>query len=81
MPSLTKTSIGDVLIPVPPYQEQKRIVSKIDTVLDTISNNGELINSPLLHLIEQRGCELHRQFVFALSMEVMEITIHQYALY
>ena len=36
MPSLTKTSIGDVLIPVPPYQEQKRIVSKIDTVLDTI---------------------------------------------
>ncbi|WP_392356193.1 restriction endonuclease subunit S [Bacteroides fragilis] len=37
MPSLTKTSIGDVLIPVPPYQEQKRIVSKIDTVLDTIN--------------------------------------------
>ena len=36
MPSLTKTSIGDILIPVPPYQEQKRIVSKIDMVLDTI---------------------------------------------
>ena len=37
MPSLTKTCIGDILIPVPPYQEQKRIVSKIDTVLDTMN--------------------------------------------
>ena len=37
MPSLTKASIGDVLIPIPPYQEQKRIISKIDTVLDTMN--------------------------------------------
>ena len=37
MHSLTKTSIGDVLIPVPPYQEQKRIVSKIDSVLDMMN--------------------------------------------
>ena len=37
MPSLTKASIGDVLIPIPPYQEQKRIISKIDTVLDSMN--------------------------------------------
>jgi len=32
MPSLTKTSIGNVLIPIPPYKEQERIVAKIDMV-------------------------------------------------
>ena len=37
MPSLTKASIGDVLIPIPPYQEQKRIITKIDTVLDSMN--------------------------------------------
>ncbi|KDS23835.1 restriction endonuclease subunit S, partial [Phocaeicola vulgatus] len=36
MPSLTKTSIGNVLIPIPPYKEQERIVAKIDMVLDTM---------------------------------------------
>ena len=33
MPSLTKTSIGNVLIPIPPYKEQERIVAKIDLSL------------------------------------------------
>ena len=37
MPSLTKTSIGNVLIPIPPYKEQERIVAKIDMVLDTMN--------------------------------------------
>ena len=37
MPSLTKTSIGNVLIPIPPYKEQERIVTKIDMVLDTMN--------------------------------------------
>ena len=37
MPSLTKTSIGNVLIPIPPYKEQERIVVKIDMVLDTMN--------------------------------------------
>ena len=37
MPSLTKTSIGNVLIPIPPYIEQERIVAKIDMVLDTMN--------------------------------------------
>lgn len=37
IPSLTKTSIGNVLMPIPPYQEQERIVSKIDTVLDMMN--------------------------------------------
>ena len=37
MPSLTKTSIGNVLIPIPPYKEQARIVAKIDMVLDTMN--------------------------------------------
>ena len=37
MPSLTKASIGDVLIHIPPYQEQKRIITKIDTVLDSMN--------------------------------------------
>ncbi len=37
MPSLTKTSIGNVLIPIPPYKEQERIVAKIDIVLDTMN--------------------------------------------
>ena len=35
MPSLT--SIGNVLIPIPPYKEQERIVAKIDMVLDTMN--------------------------------------------
>ena len=37
MPSLTKTSIGNVLILIPPYKEQERIVAKIDMVLDTMN--------------------------------------------
>ena len=37
MPSLTKTSIGNVLIPIPPHKEQERIVAKIDMVLDTMN--------------------------------------------
>ena len=37
MPSLTKTSIGNVLIPIPPYKEQERIVAKIDMVPDTMN--------------------------------------------
>ncbi|MFS2885625.1 restriction endonuclease subunit S [Phocaeicola vulgatus] len=37
MPCLTKTSIGNVLIPIPPYKEQERIVAKIDMVLDTMN--------------------------------------------
>ena len=37
MPSLTKTSIGNVLIHIPPYKEQERIVAKIDMVLDTMN--------------------------------------------
>ena len=37
MPSLTKTSIGNVLIPIPPYKEQERIVAKIDMVFDTMN--------------------------------------------
>ena len=37
MPSLTKTSIGNFLIPIPPYKEQERIVAKIDMVLDTMN--------------------------------------------
>ena len=37
MPSLTKTSIGNVLIPIPPYKEQERIVAKIDMMLDTMN--------------------------------------------
>ena len=37
MPSLTKTSIGNVLIPIPPYKELERIVAKIDMVLDTMN--------------------------------------------
>ena len=37
MPSLTKTSIGNVLIPIPPYKEKERIVAKIDMVLDTMN--------------------------------------------
>ena len=37
MPILTKTSIGNVLIPIPPYKEQERIVAKIDMVLDTMN--------------------------------------------
>ena len=37
MPSLTKTSIGNVLIPIPPYKEQERIVAKIDMVIDTMN--------------------------------------------
>ena len=37
MPSLTKTSIGNVLIPIPPYKEQEQIVAKIDMVLDTMN--------------------------------------------
>ena len=37
MPSLTKRSIGNVLIPIPPYKEQERIVAKIDMVLDTMN--------------------------------------------
>ena len=37
MPSLTKTSIGNVLIPIPPYKEQERIVAKIDMVLDSMN--------------------------------------------
>ena len=37
MPSLTKTSIGNVLIPIPTYKEQERIVAKIDMVLDTMN--------------------------------------------
>ena len=37
MPSLTKTSIGNVLIPIPPYKEQERIVAKIDMVLDAMN--------------------------------------------
>ena len=37
MPSLTKTSIGNVLIPIPPYKEQERIVAKIDMALDTMN--------------------------------------------
>ena len=37
MPSLTKTSIGNVLIPIPPYKDQERIVAKIDMVLDTMN--------------------------------------------
>ena len=37
MPNLTKTSIGNVLIPIPPYKEQERIVAKIDMVLDTMN--------------------------------------------
>ena len=37
MHSLTKTSIGNVLIPIPPYKEQERIVAKIDMVLDTMN--------------------------------------------
>ncbi len=38
MPSLTKKMrIGNVLIPIPPYKEQERIVAKIDMVLDTMN--------------------------------------------
>ncbi len=37
MPSLKKTSIGNVLKPIPPYKEQERIVAKIDMVLDTMN--------------------------------------------
>ncbi len=49
MPSLTKTSIGNVLIPIPPYKEQERIVAKIDMVLDTMNEifTG-CINNPFL---------------------------------
>ena len=42
LPSLTKTTIGNLLLPIPPYNEQKRIVSEIrryEQLLDTIEES------------------------------------------
>ena len=30
LPSLTKTGIGNIIVPIPPLNEQNRIVSKIE---------------------------------------------------
>ena len=42
LPSLTKTAIGNIMLPIPPYDEQQRIVNAIDkafTTLDAITEN------------------------------------------
>mgnify|MGYP002519664080 CR=1 FL=1 len=42
LPSLTKTAIGNIMLPIPPYQEQQRIVNAINktfTTLDSITEN------------------------------------------
>lgn len=42
LPSLTKTAIGNIVLPIPPYEEQRRIVNAIDkafSILDSITEN------------------------------------------
>ena len=42
LPSLTKTAIGNIILPIPPYKEQQRIVNAINkafTTLDAIFDN------------------------------------------
>ena len=42
LPSLTKTAIGNKVLPIPPYEEQRRIVNAIDkafSILDSITEN------------------------------------------
>ena len=44
VPSLTKTTIGNLALPIPPLPEQHRIVAKIEelfAVLDNIQNSLE----------------------------------------
>jgi len=57
------TIVRDIIIPLPPFNEQKRIASKLDEVFSELEKSKEQLNSSLLQL------NIYRQSIFKNAFE------------
>lgn len=66
-PNISPTVISEIIIPIPPFKEQQRIVARIESLFTKLDKAKELIEHTLKQIEQNKMAVLHKAFTGELT--------------